>query len=239
MRHAAHHELRRRALNPSRFSRIKPNCRISAGVRAAQGRVELRHEQRIVGGQRGDEGRIDREVVARGMTGPAGAAVSLERLLEKELRALRDELVELHGSATRRRRRRFAHEQNRQEESARIEPSGKQGIGLRREIRHESRESRRWRRLFEQDRTGAFVDEAQTSEEYLLEDIHRSCPLCPAPNARPGATTTRSIVKPSGRFRPRTACQDGRRSHCEKSGQPEHRIGHGMSLSLRSTSHTL
>ena len=72
-------------LKPSRFSRIKPiRPHQGRAFELRQRRVELRHEQRIVGRPRGDEGRIDREVVVRRVTGSAGPAVSVERLLEEQ-----------------------------------------------------------------------------------------------------------------------------------------------------------
>src|SRR4030095_8311570 len=53
-----------------------------------EGRHELCHEQRVVGRQGRDEGRIYREVVCRGMTGSARAAIAVEGLLEEELFSL-------------------------------------------------------------------------------------------------------------------------------------------------------
>src|SRR2546421_3057652 len=59
-----------------------------------QGRVEFGDEEGIVLRQRGDEARVDGEVVLRRMAGAAGTAVTPERLVEEQIAPLRDELAQ-------------------------------------------------------------------------------------------------------------------------------------------------
>src|SRR5204863_8665732 len=59
-----------------------------------QGREEFADEEGIVLRQRGDEGRVDGEVVLRRMAGAAGTPVTPERLVEEQVAPLRDELAQ-------------------------------------------------------------------------------------------------------------------------------------------------
>src|SRR5438094_8257459 len=59
-----------------------------------QGRVEFGDEEGIVLRQRGDEGRVDGEVVLGRMAGAAGTPVTPERLVEEQVAPLRDELAQ-------------------------------------------------------------------------------------------------------------------------------------------------
>ena len=49
-----------------------------------EGRIELRHEQRVIGRQGRDEGRIQGEVVLGRVAGPAGPSVATEGLVEED-----------------------------------------------------------------------------------------------------------------------------------------------------------
>ncbi len=61
---------------------------------ARQVGIGLGDEQRIVRGERGNELRIDREVIFGAVTGAARAAVAGKRFLEEELRAAANERIE-------------------------------------------------------------------------------------------------------------------------------------------------
>jgi hypothetical protein len=99
VRHAAHDEFGCRSAEAVEILQDQPERPHQLRTfQLRQRRIELGDEQRIVVRQRGDEVRVNHEVVARGMTCSAGAAVPVERLLEEELRSLRDELVQFHPS---------------------------------------------------------------------------------------------------------------------------------------------
>jgi len=73
-----------RSSNPSRFSRINPNSRISAGFSKFSFKAGLNSAtKRDVLRERRDEGGVDGEVILRRMAGAAGTPVAGERLVEK------------------------------------------------------------------------------------------------------------------------------------------------------------
>jgi hypothetical protein len=76
---------------------------------------ELRHEERVVVGERRDEGRVEREAVLGRVTGAAGAAVPIEGLAEEDRFSSRHEL----RLGIRRRRVAGAGEQGREGGQAR------------------------------------------------------------------------------------------------------------------------
>ena len=98
MRHAAHHELVRRVAEAVEI--LEDQAELPHQFRTLelrQRRVELRHEQWIGRRQGLDELGVDGEVIARGVTGAACTSIAVERLLEKEVGASRDDLVHVHA----------------------------------------------------------------------------------------------------------------------------------------------
>jgi hypothetical protein len=90
--HPAQDELVRRIIEAVDVLEDEPALAQELGVlQLGQRGVRLRHEQRVGLGARGNEGRIDGEVVVGRMAGPAGAPVATEGLVEEEERAATDQ----------------------------------------------------------------------------------------------------------------------------------------------------
>jgi hypothetical protein len=94
VRHPAHHEPVRQVVEAVEVLQDQPEAPHERRILEAlgEGGLGLGDEERVVGRERGDEARVDREVVLGAMAGAAGAAVAGEGLLEEDLLAARDEL---------------------------------------------------------------------------------------------------------------------------------------------------
>ena len=95
VRNAAHGELVRQVAKPVQVFEDEPKASHEHRILEvlAQLRNRLRNEERIVIGQRGDEGAVERKVVLRRMARPAGAAVAVEGFVEKEIAPARHERI--------------------------------------------------------------------------------------------------------------------------------------------------
>ena len=95
MRHPPHDELVLEIVEAVQIFENQPELAHQRGIFEVllQVRVELGDEQGIVLRERGDECRIDGEVVFRRMAGAAGTPVARERLVEEQVPPLRDELA--------------------------------------------------------------------------------------------------------------------------------------------------
>src|SRR3989475_2767984 len=99
VRHPPHDELVLEIVEAIQIFENQPELAHQRGILEVllQVRVELGDEQGIVLRERGDECRIDGEVVFRRMAGAAGTPVAGERLVEEQVSPLGDELAQAIG----------------------------------------------------------------------------------------------------------------------------------------------
>ena len=117
VRHAAHDELVLQVVETVQI--LEDQAELAHQLRVLEVLPELGvgfgHEQRVVRRQRGDKGRVEREIIFRRMACPAGPAVATEGFVEEDLASLCNRVDRGRG-------RRLAGREDRQAGCERAEP---------------------------------------------------------------------------------------------------------------------